>query len=94
MFEMSVGKIGTPKIIATENRPINFEEFADLALEKIISISDSTPDPLKQQAKMFQENLKRILVYYFSEVSKVEKRRLAETLKNHGQVELANYILN
>ena len=46
-------------VVATSGRGMTAEEVAELALNKLISISDTAPPELAAQAKAFKERMER-----------------------------------
>lgn len=56
-------QLGTVRAIATDGQR-KPEEWAKIAAGKIISISDSAPQPLRDQAHAFQSRVERVIANY------------------------------
>jgi hypothetical protein len=67
------GEVGHAYVCATQNRGHNAEELADMALNKIVYIGDNVPDPIKEQALAYRENLRDVLVFYMRQAMLSER---------------------
>jgi hypothetical protein len=52
--------------VVTSDRLLTPEGYADLALIKILYVSDTIPGPLRDQAHAFKDEIKKILIQYFT----------------------------
>lgn len=86
--------LGTPIVVATQNRGMSPEEWVDLALSRILSISETTPMPIREQALAFQENLRALLLFYFKKVAKSERTTIAALLRKEGFPHIADKIVD
>ena len=77
---------------AQEKGGLTNEQIADLAVDKIASISDEAPPHIRQQAKQFKEHLKNVLYHYLLLARKEERGSIIHVLRSNGQKELAEYI--
>jgi hypothetical protein len=68
------------------------DEWVELALQNILSISDSAPLPIREQARAYQEQLKYILGFYFKKVAKSERTTIAAKLRQEGFPHIADKI--
>ena len=92
MFNVSVSEIGNVIVKTSEQGGLNNEQIADLAVEKIASVSDNAPPHVKQQAKLFKEQLKGIIHHYLLLARKEERASIIQALRSSGQKETAEYI--
>ena len=70
LSEKASSGIGTAKVFTTTNRGHNPEEYAEMALGKILNISDFATPEVKSQAHAFKERLRIVLIYYLTEAAK------------------------
>ena len=91
MFDMD-GNVGSVTVIATVNRGMNAEEWAESAVRKIVSVSMDSPMPIREQAFAFRENIKNILIHYFKKVARSERTTVKAILEKEGYFELAKHI--
>ena len=92
MFNVSVSEIGNVIVKTSEQGGLNNEQIADLAVEKIASVSDNAPPHVKQQAKLFKEQLKIVLHHYLLLARREERGTIIQALRSSGQKETAEYI--
>ena len=92
MFEIGVSTVGSVNVHTSKNGGLTNEQVADLAVDKIVSISDDAPPHIRQQAKQFREHLKKLLYHYLLLARKEERASIVHILRSNGQKELAEYI--
>ena len=92
MFNLGSGTVGSVNIMTSEKGGLTNEQIADLAVDKIASVSDQAPPHIRQQAKLFKEQLKGILYYYILLARKEERASIIQILRSSGQKETAEYI--
>ena len=92
MFNVSVSEIGNVIVKTSEQGGLNNEQIADLAVEKIASVSDNAPPHVKEQAKLFKEQLKGIIHHYLLLARKEERGTIIQALRLSGHKEMAEYI--
>ena len=87
--DVSVGNLG---VTTTENRGHTTEEVAEMAVNKIVSVSDTAPAPIRDQAHAFKNACKQIITYYMQEAVKNHMCTLCNQLEQQGHKDLANII--
>ena len=88
-FETSLGDLG---VKTTNYRGHSIEEVAQMATDKLISVSDSTPEPIRQQAHAFKERCQKVITYYMQEAVNNHICTVCNILEKQGQQDLANII--
>jgi hypothetical protein len=91
MFDMD-GNVGSVMVTTTANRGMNAEEWAEAAVQRIISVSLDSPMPIREQAFAFREDVKKILIHYFEKVARSERTTVRAILEEGGYSELAKHI--
>ena len=92
MFNVNVSQLGSVVVKTSEQGGLSNEQIADLAVEKIASVSDNAPSHLKEQAKLFKEQLKGIIHHYILLARKEERASIIQVLRSSGHKEMAEYI--
>ena len=93
MFSLnSETEVGTLGVTTTEHRGHTIEEIAEMAINKIISISDKAPAPIREQAHVFKETCKKVIAYYMQEAINNHMCTICNKLEKQGQQDLANII--
>ena len=88
-FKIAIGDLG---VKTTHNRGHTVEELAEMATNKLISISDNADPMVKAQAHAFRDRCKWIITYYVREGIKNHICTVCNELEKQGSKELANII--
>lgn len=91
MFE-ATGGVGNAFVVTTNNRGMSSDEWVELAVNKIVSVSDTAPMPIREQAMAFREQIKYVLAFYFKKVAKSERTTIAAKLRAEGFGHIADKI--
>ena len=78
MFNINVSQLGNVIVKTSDKGGLNNEQIADLAVDKIASVSEDAPSHLKEQAKLFREQLKGIIHHYILLARKEERATIME----------------
>tara|TARA_R100001082_G_scaffold109760_1_gene87711 strand:- start:451 stop:741 length:291 start_codon:yes stop_codon:yes gene_type:complete len=93
MFSVGVeSDVGNPLVVTTTDRGMNAEEWAELAVKRIVSISADTPMPLREQAIAYRAQIKALLVDYFHKVAQSERTTIKVMLEKQGHLDIAKNI--
>ena len=87
-------KMNVPQVdvVTTSGRGMTAEEVADLALAKLISISDTAPPEIATQARAYRERMRMVLVYYMRQAIASDRTTVYNVLKDAGHPDLAETI--
>jgi hypothetical protein len=88
-FETTLGDV---EVKTTDYRGHSIEEVAKMATDKLISVSDTAPEPIKVQAHAFKELCQKVIVYYMQEAVNNHICTVCNQLEKQGQKDLANII--
>ena len=92
MFDLGSGTVGSVNVHTSHQGGLTNEQIADLAVDKIASISDQAPPHVRQQAKIFKEHLKNVLYHYILLARREERASIIQVLRSSGQKDTAEYI--
>ena len=93
MFSLnSETEVGNLDVTTTDHRGHTIEEIAEMAINKIISISKTAPAPIREQAHVFKETCKKVIAYYMQEAVNNHMCTIGNQLEKQGQKDLANII--
>ena len=93
MFSLnSDTEVGNLGVTTTDYRGHTVEEVAEMATNRLVSISDTAPAPIRAQAHAFKEACKQIITYYMNEAVKNHVCTICNELEKQGQKDLANII--
>ena len=83
---------GAFAVHTTKDRGHSEEELAAHAVEKIISIADSAPPELKQQANAFKQRMFYVIVLALKQAVKSDRTTLYNLLKQQGHEDMAEIL--
>ena len=93
MFNLKVeSNLGNANVVTSKNRGLNAEEWADIAVNRIVQISVDTPLPLREQAIAYKGRIKNLLIGYFKQVAKSERSTIKVILEQQGHTDIAKNI--
>jgi hypothetical protein len=83
-------KIG---VATTINRGHTPAEVAKMCADKLVSVSDNAPPPIKEQANAFKKDILNVVEQYMRQAIKSDRVTLYNKFKEAGHEELAKAIL-
>ena len=94
MFETSLNLPKDPivNVITTDNRGLTVEEVAELCLEKIVSVADTAPPAIKDQAHAFKDQIRPILVFYMRQAVKSDRTTVYNIIRDAGHPDVAEFV--
>lgn len=92
MSFLAGGDIGTVGVYTTDHRGFTPEEIAERALNKILYIGDNVAPEIGQQARMYQEAIRQVLIKYLQEAQDSERKNVRERLMQMGHSDIANLL--
>ena len=66
--------------------------YFEMALEKLINVSDSAHPAIKEQANVFKNQIAYIMLKYITLARKEERATIVQVLANNGHKDLAEII--
>ena len=92
MFNVGISQAGNVNVMTSDKGGLTNEQIADLAVDKIVSISDDAPAHIRQQANQFREHLKNVMYHYLLLARSEERGTIIQALLSGGQKETAELI--
>lgn len=86
------GDIGTVNVITSDDGGHSPEQIADLALNKIMMVSENAPPVIRDQAIAHREKLREILIYYMNKMAQSERTTLWALFNKQGHGDMAEII--
>ena len=85
-------EVAPVNVMTSNDGGLSDEQIAQMAVDKIVSVSNNAPDVIRDQANVFKENVKKILFHYLILARQEERATIVHTIRNSGNKELAEYI--
>jgi|TARA_Y100000296_G_scaffold37800_2_gene43741 hypothetical protein len=93
MFDVSGNsEIGEVAVFTSTNRGHSPEEMAEMALNKIMLVSEDAPPVIREQALAYKDRLKEILVFYMNRMAQSERTTIWALMKKQGHEDIAEII--
>ena len=92
MFNVGISQAGKVNVMTSDKGGLTNEQIADLAVDKIVSISNEAPAHIRQQANQFREHLKNVMYHYLLLARSEERGTIIQALLSGGQKETAELI--
>lgn len=86
------GEVGNVMVYTSNDSGHSPEQIADMALNKIMSVSDSAPPVIRDQAVVYRDKLKEILIYYMKSMANSERTSIWALMKKQGHEDVAEII--
>lgn len=86
--------VGTASVVTTNGRDLNAEELTNMAVDRIISISEQAPMPLREQAFAFKDKLHAIILFYMKRSARSERIEISNLLRKEGFPQIADKIVD
>ena len=95
MFEFKVEVPRDEQVVlvnTTDNRGFSPEELAEQCVGKLISVSDTAPPAIRDQARAFSKHIETLVAYYMRQAIRSDRTSVYNALKDAGHPELAELI--
>ncbi len=91
--EIKVPK-GAPlvSVRTTSNRGFTAEELAQQCASKIVSVSETAPPAIRDQAKAFQGQVQKLVEHYLNQAIHSDRTTVYSALNDAGHADLANLL--
>ncbi len=84
--------ISDPVVFTTTDRGHSPEEMAEMALNKIMLVSENAPPVIREQAYAHRQRLKDVLVFYMKRMCQSERTTIWALMKKQGHEDVAEII--
>lgn len=74
------------------NRGHSPETITEMCVDRIVSVSDKAPQPIRDQAHMFKEHLKPLVLFYLKKAVQSDRTTMYNLLMENGNQEAAEII--
>ena len=88
----SVSSLGNAVVFTSDNGGHSPEQIAEMALNKIMSVSETATPVIRDQAFAHRERLKQVLVFYMNKMAQSERATIWYLLKQQGHEDVAEVL--
>ena len=87
-----VSELGNPLVFTSDNSGHSPDQMAEMALNKIMIVSDTAPPVIRDQAYAHRQRLKEVLVFYMNKMCQSERTTIWALMKQQGHEDMAEII--
>ena len=77
---------------ATNNRGFTPEELAVQCAQKVVSVADTAPPAIRDQAVAFQKHIEKVVEHYLKQAVRSDRTTVYNALNDAGHPDLAQLI--
>ena len=95
MFEFKVDIPRDEQVVfvnTTNNRGFTPEELSEQCVQKLISVSNTAPPAIRDQARAFSKHIEKLIAYYMRQAIRSDRTTVYNALNDAGHPELAELI--
>ena len=93
MISVSTGlSMGGVNVMTSEQGGHSSEQIVELALDKIMRVSETAPPAIREQADAFRNDLRQTLYFYIELARREERGTIANKMAKAGQTEMADLV--
>ncbi len=84
--------VGSVNVMTSQDGGHSTEQIVDLAMDKIMRVSDNAPPAIRDQAEAFQNHLRHVLFHYMLMARREERSTIANRMDKVGNSEMADLV--
>ena len=83
---------GSVNVMTSNEGGLSTEQIVELAMDKIMKVSDTAPPAIRDQAEAFQNHLRVVLYQYMELARREERASIANKMNKAGNSEMADLV--
>ena len=95
MFKLDVNTPRDERVVlvnTTKGRGFTPEELSEQCVQKLISVSDTAPPAIRDQARAFSKHIETLVAYYMRQAIHSDRTSVYNALNDAGHPDLADLI--
>jgi len=95
MFELNVNVPQNEQVVlvnTTDGRGFTPEELSEQCVQKLISVSDTAPPAIRDQARAYQKHVETLVAFYMRQAIRSDRTTVYNALNDAGHPDLADLI--
>ena len=93
MISVSGGiEVQNVNVMTSNEGGLDTEQITKLAMDKIMTVANSAPPPIKDQAEAFRDSLENTLKHYIELARREERATIVHRLQKAGNSEIADLV--
>ena len=95
MFELKLDTPRDEKIVlvnTSDHRGFTPEELSEQCVQKLISVSDTAPPAIRDQARAYKKHVETLVAFYMRQAIRSDRTTVYNALNDAGHPDLADLI--
>lgn len=92
MFNITTGEVTAPTIKTSNYGGLSADDIAEICTNKIMSVSETAPPEIREQAKFFKNQLYETVKLHVLQAMESEREKCVQTCIKGGHDEVANIL--
>jgi argonaute-like protein implicated in RNA metabolism and viral defense len=92
MFNTGATGLGPVSVMTSNKGGLSNDQISEMATNKIVYVSEDSPEEIRIQAEAFKDKVRNILQYYVELARREERATICAKVREAGQLELADAI--
>ena len=95
MFEFKLDMPRDEQVVlvnTSDSRGFTPEELSEQCVQKLISVSDTAPPAIRDQARAFSKHIETLVAYYMRQAIRSDRTSVYNALNDAGHPDLADLI--
>ena len=84
--------LGGVNVMTSDDGGLNAEQVTELAMDKIVKISDTAPPAIRDQAQVFRSDVQKVVYHYIELARREERATIARKMDKLGNSEMADLV--
>ena len=90
-FETGV-QVNSVNVMTSDGGGHSTEQLVELAMDKIMTVSNTAPPAIRDQAEAFQNHLRHVLYHYMELARREERATIANKMAQAGNSDIAELV--
>lgn len=92
MFSPGEMSLGPVNVMTSDSGGLSNDQIAEMATNKIVYVSEGSPEEIRLQAEAFRDRVRNLLQFYVELARREERATICAKVREAGQLELADAI--
>jgi len=85
-------QVASVNVMTSDEGGHSTEQIVELAMDRILKVSDTAPPAIKEQAEAFQNNIRQVLQHYIELARREERATIARRMAKSGHNDIADLV--
>ena len=85
-------EVGSVTVTTTSGKGLDVEWWTERCLDKLVQVADDSESVIAEQARMFKDQIRLVLVHYLKQAIKSDRTSLYNLLLKQGEREMAELL--